>query len=417
MVETLVPHVESLDSSLDLYQEGYLFIKNRMDQLHTDLFTVNLLAQKVICISGSEAAGLFYNPDLFLRSGAAPKHVQKTLLGENAIQSMDGEEHLARKAVFLSLTSEEYQKKLVNLIQQEFPASVEKWEAADQVAVFCEAKSILCKAACRWTGVPLEDSEVSSRAEEFSAMVDGFGGIGPRYFKGKIARGRTEDWIGRMIDDVRSGKLKPEPDSGLSVMAMLKDANGIPVDAGTAAKELINLIRPVVAVATYIAFTALALHEHPEWKEKLMTEDDHAAEMFIREVRRYYPFTPFLGARVKKDFSWNQCEFKKGTLVLLDVYGTSHDERLWNNPNLFNPSRFQDKAVGPYEFIPQGGGDPATGHRCPGEGVVTEVMKAFLNFFVNDIRYEVPAQDFSFRLDRIPTRPESGFIITGVKGV
>jgi hypothetical protein len=121
MVETLVPHVESLDSSLDLYQEGYLFIKNRMDQLHTDLFTVNLLAQKVICISGSEAAGLFYNPDLFLRSGAAPKHVQKTLFGENAIQSMDGEEHLARKAVFLSLTSEEYQKKLVNLIQQELP--------------------------------------------------------------------------------------------------------------------------------------------------------------------------------------------------------------------------------------------------------------------------------------------------------
>ena len=417
MVETLVPHVESLDSSLDFYQEGYLFIKNRMDQLHTDLFTVNLLAQKVICISGSEAAGLFYNPDLFLRSGAAPKHVQKTLFGENAIQSMDGKEHLARKAVFLSLTSEEYQKKLVNLIQQEFPAFVEKWEAADQVTVFCEAKRILCKEACRWTGVPLEDSEVSSRAEEFSAMVDGFGGIGPRYFKGKIARGRTEDWIGRMIDDVRSGKLRPEPDSGLSVMTMLKDANGIPVDTGTAAKELINLIRPVVAVANYIAFTALALHEHPEWKEKLMTEDDTAAEMFIREVRRYYPFTPFLGAKVKKDFSWNQCEFKKGTLVLLDVYGTSHDERLWNNPNLFNPSRFQDKTVGPYEFIPQGGGDPATGHRCPGEGVVTEVMKTFLNFFVNDIRYEVPAQDFSFRLDRIPTRPESGFIITGVKGV
>ena len=33
--------------------------------------------------------------------------------------------------------------------------------------------------------------------------------------------------------------------------------------------------------------------------------------MFVQEVRRYYPFTPFLGARVKKDFVWNKCEFKE----------------------------------------------------------------------------------------------------------
>lgn len=414
---TVVPHVESLDSSPDLYHEGYLFIKNRTDQLHTDLFTVNLLAQKVICIGGSEAAELFYNPDLFLRNGAAPKHVQKTLFGENAIQSMDGKEHLARKAIFLSLTSEECQTKLANLVQQALLASVKGWEDAGRVTVFHEAKNVLCRAACQWAGVPLEDSEIGSRAEDFSAMIDGFGAIGPRYLKGKIARDRTENWIGRIIDDVRSGKLKSEPDSGLSVMAMLRDTNKIPVDTGMAAKELINLIRPIVAIATYIAFTALALHEHPEWKEKLMSEDEKAAEMFIQEVRRYYPFTPFLGARVKKDFLWKQCEFKKGMLVLLDVYGTNHDERLWDDPNLFNPSRFKNKAVGPYEFIPQGGGNPATGHRCPGEGIATEVMKTFLNFFVNDIHYEVPAQDFSFSLDRIPTRPKSGFIITGVKGV
>lgn len=414
---TVVPHVESLDSSPDLYHEGYLFIKNRTDQLHTDLFTVNLLAQKVICIGGSEAAELFYNPDLFLRNGAAPKHVQKTLFGENTIQSMDGKEHLARKAIFLSLTSEDCQTKLANLVQQALLASVKEWEDAGRVTVFHEAKNVLCRAACQWAGVPLEDSEIGPRAEDFSAMIDGFGAIGPRYLKGKIARDRTENWIGRIIDDVRSGKLRSEPDSGLSVMAMLKDTNEIPVDAGMAAKELINLIRPIVAIATYIAFTALALHEHPEWKEKLMSEDEKAAEIFIQEVRRYYPFTPFLGARVKKDFLWKQCEFKKGMLVLLDVYGTNHDERLWDDPNLFNPSRFKNKAVGLYEFIPQGGGDPATGHRCPGEGIATEVMKTFLNFFVNDIHYEVPAQDFSFSLDRIPTRPKSGFIITGVKGV
>lgn len=412
-----IPRAKALDSSLDLYNEGYLFIKNRIDQLHSDIFTVNLLAQKTICISGKEAAELFYDPELFQRKGVAPKHVQKTLFGENAIQSMDGKEHLARKSIFMSLASAENQKKITALVRQGLLESINKWENKNQIVIFNEAKCIICKAACTWAGIPLSESEINLRANDFSAMVDGFGGIGPRYYKGKIARGRTEDWIGRFIQDVRSGILNPEPDSGLFIMASLKDANGIQVDNSMAAKELINLIRPIVAVATYIAFTALALHEHPEFKDKLGSESDKAAEMFVQEVRRYYPFTPFLGARVKKDFSWNEYSIKKGTLVLLDIYGTNHDARLWENPNLFNPERFQNKVADPFDFIPQGGGDPSNGHRCPGEGIATEIMKTFLDFLINSIQYDVPAQDFSVNLSRIPTQPKSGFIISNIKRI
>lgn len=414
LIETaVVPHIDRLDCSLDLYREGYLFIKNKMEQLHTDIFTANLLGQKVICISGREAAELFYNPELFQRYGAAPKHVQKTLFGENTIQSMDGQEHLARKKVFLSLTSEDNEKKLGEQLQHALSECIDVWETKDQINIFNEAKSILCKAACRWAGVPLNESEISSRAEDFSAMVDGFGGIGPRYFNGKIARGKTEDWIGNLIDDVRSGSLNPEFNSGLLVMATLKDTNGALVSTGMAAKELINLIRPILAVSTYIAFAALALHEYPEWKLRLK-KDENSIELFIQEVRRFYPFTPFLGARIKKDFSWKQCEFSKGTLVILDVYGINHDQRLWDNPNHFDPERFQNRSADPFDFIPQGGGDPSAGHRCPGEGFVAIVLKTFLKFLVNDIRYEVPAQDYSFGLDRIPARPESGFIINNI---
>jgi fatty-acid peroxygenase len=32
-------------------------------------------------------------------------------------------------------------------------------------------------------------------------MVDGFGTIGTRYFKGKNARNRTEQWIAGLIDE------------------------------------------------------------------------------------------------------------------------------------------------------------------------------------------------------------------------
>jgi hypothetical protein len=51
--------------------------------------------------------------------------------------------------------------------------------------------------------------------------------------------------------------------------------------------------------------------------------------MFVQEVRRFYPFFPFVAAVVKKDFTWKGFEFKEGTLTFLDLYGTNHDPEVW----------------------------------------------------------------------------------------
>ena len=198
-------------------------------------------------------------------------------------------------------------------------------------------------------------------------------------------------------------------------MAFYKDINGNQLDSNMAGIELINVLRPIVAISTYITFLTLALHEYPECKEKLLTGDSKELHMFVQEVRRYYPFTPFIGARVKKDFVWNKCEFKKGMLVLLDVYGINHDPKIWDNPDKFCPKRFKNREDNLFDFIPQGGGDTAKGHRCPGEGITIEIMKATLDFIVNKIEYDVPNQNLSYDLGKIPTFPESGFVMSNIK--
>ena len=101
--------------------------------------------------------------------------------------------------------------------------------------------------------------------------------------------------------------------------------------------------------------------------------------------------------------------------MLLDIYGTNHDPKIWNNPYEFNPLRFKDRARNLYSFIPQGGGEYLTGHRCPGEAITLEIMKVFLDFFINKIEYRLPKQNLSYNLHRIPTLPESGFIISGIR--
>lgn len=410
-----VPKDHTVDNSLALMREGYQFIGNRIKQYQSDLFETRLLGEKVICMSGKEAAKIFYDSERFQRKGAAPKRVQQSLFGVGGVQTMDGEVHIHRKLLFMSLMTPEHQERLAELTMEKLEEASSGWSNAEDVVLFDEAEGILCKVACQWAGVPLKDTEVKDRANDFSAMVDAFGAVGPRHWAGRKARNRVEKWIREVIEDVRSGKLMAEEDSALHAIAFHKNLDGSKLDTQTAAVELINVLRPIVAIATFVTFTALALHEHSEYKDKLCKDDESDLKMFVQEVRRFYPFGPFLGARVKKGFIWNDCKFNEGMLVLLDVYGTNHDSRLWEKPYKFVPDRFKEWEGGLFDLIPQGGGDPFEGHRCAGEGITIEVMKACLDFLINKIRFDVPEQDLSYSMIRMPTLPESGFVMRSIR--
>ncbi|NCT24576.1 fatty-acid peroxygenase [Bacillus subtilis subsp. subtilis] len=410
-----IPHDKSLDNSLTLLKEGYLFIKNRTERYNSDLFQARLLGKNFICMTGAEAAKVFYDTDRFQRQNALPKRVQKSLFGVNAIQGMDGSAHIHRKMLFLSLMTPPHQKRLAELMTEEWKAAVTRWEKADEVVLFEEAKEILCRVACYWAGVPLKETEVKERADDFIDMVDAFGAVGPRHWKGRRARPRAEEWIEVMIEDARAGLLKTTPGTALHEMAFHTQEDGSQLDSRMAAIELINVLRPIVAISYFLVFSALALHEHPKYKEWLRSGNSREREMFVQEVRRYYPFGPFLGALVKKNFVWNNCEFKKGTSVLLDVYGTNHDPRLWDHPDEFRPERFSEREENPFDMIPQGGGHAEKGHRCPGEGITIEVMKASLDFLVHQIEYDVPEQSLHYSLARMPSLPESGFVMSGIR--
>lgn len=415
IIKEKVPEEQVIDNTIALAREGYLFIKNRMELYHTNIFETHLMGQKVICISGEEAVKIFYDQDKFQRKGAAPKRIQKTLFGMKAIQTMDGKEHAHRKALFMSLMTLAHEKKLSNLVREKWESNIKVWQGSEKVVIFEEAKNVLCSAACEWAGVPLQESEIRLRAEDFSAMVYAFGAVGPEHWRGRRARGRAEKWISEIIEQVRGNKLCCEPNSPLHTMAFYKELDGKLLDVKVAAVELINLLRPIVAISTFITFSALALHENPQYKRISVEDNNKELEMFVQEVRRFYPFGPFVGARVRRDFQWENYEFSKGTLVLLDIYGTNHDHKIWKNPNEFAPERFRQWQGNLFDFIPQGGGNPSNGHRCAGEGATIEIMKVTLDFLVNKIQYEVPEQDLSFSLVKMPTLPESGFIMCNIK--
>ena len=44
-------------------------------------------------------------------------------------------------------------------------------------------------------------------------------------------------------------------------------------------------------------------------------------------------------------------------------------------------------------------------------------MKASLDFLVNKIEYDVPNQNLSYSMERMPTLPESKFIMSNIRSV
>ena len=409
------PHEHMLDNSLALLKDGYDFIFKRRREMDSDIFQTRLLGQKAICIGGKEAAELFYDTSKFQRSGAIPKRIQKSLFGENAIQTLDGDAHRHRKMLFMSLMSRERLDVFMELLAEEWEAAADRWAQLEELELFGESQELLHRAACRWAGVPVEEKTARQRADDMGDMVEAFGAVGPRHAAGRRARRRTEDWLEGYILDLRAGEVKAPEDTAAYAMAFHRDLQDRELDARMAAIELINIVRPIVAIGRYVVFSAIALHEHPEYRAKLAADEGKYRQWFVQETRRYYPFTPFLGASVIHDFTWQGHEFEEGTMVLLDIYGTTHDPKLWEEPDTFKPERFEHWGGSPFDLIPQGGGDHRGGHRCAGEWLTIDAMAVSLEFLANRLEYEVPEQDLGLSLSRMPALPESRFVMKNVR--
>jgi fatty-acid peroxygenase len=301
---------------------------------------------------------------------------------------------------------------LVDRTVRAWDAAATRWSADPEIRLFDEAARVLMRGVSDWAGVPLPDRDLPARARDMVAMVDGFGSAGGRHVRALLARRRSEQWAAAVVAGARNRTDQLAPP--LRAVSEHRDPDGTLLPAHVAGIELLNLLRPTVAVSWYVAFAVHALDADPVLARTLAEADDEYAEAFVHELRRYYPFAPAVGARARGDVSFGGEQVPPGSLVLADVYGQHHDPALWDEPDRFRPERFLDRDLGEFELVPQGGGDPATGHRCAGERITIELLKALCRR-LGALEYELPPQRLDYSLRRIPTRPRSGCVLRRVR--
>lgn len=414
-----VPTRARVDRSLALLREGYRFVDRRRREgdgpTPSDrAVELRLLGQRTVLLGGRDAVRFFYDQTLFRRRDAIPRPLANTLFGKGAVHVHDGEAHLHRKAMFMRLLSTEQAVRVGAITDELWRVAVQRWRSEGRVVLFDEAVRVIGVGICRWAGLPLTPDNAPRRVRDLERIVDGFGSVGLPHAQARLARKRSEHWVKGVVADVRAGRLVAPPGSALDVVTSFTDLDGRPLDDRTAAVELLNMVRPSVAVAWFVAFSGLALHENPSWRARLAAgtgEDlDRDLEAFAHEVRRLYPFAPVVGARAARDLTWRGHSVPEGRLVLLDLHGMNHDPHVWPDPDRFDPGRFVGRQPDAFTYVPQGGADPHTGHRCAGERVTVELLKSAVRALVG-VRWDVPEQDLTYPLSRTPTRPRSGVVL------
>src|SRR3954452_18249618 len=118
------------------------------------------------------------------------------------------------------------------------------------------------RAVLAWAGIPLEE-DADARSRQLAAIVDGFGSAGLAYARAWRARLEADRWARRLVEDVRGGRRPATAGTALDAIA----SSELPSD--TAAGELLNGLRPTVAVAWLATFAALRLTDLPEWRARL----------------------------------------------------------------------------------------------------------------------------------------------------
>ncbi|MGW6569104.1 cytochrome P450 [Streptomyces sp. NPDC054975] len=411
------------DSTLSLLTHGYAWAPDlRRAHQGAPVVCTHLMGRPAALLHGRDAVAFFYEEDHTRRHDVLSASALDTLFGHGAVQTLDGMPHQARKQMLVSLLmSQDGVRALTERVERGWYDQASAWEEGRRVVLFDEVATVLAGAVCDWAGLSFPDGAEREIAADCVAVVDGFATVGPRHVRARRARHRQEQALAHAVTAVRGqaphpdGRVPPSRHAGrtaspLETVALHREPDGTLLDPQTAAVELLNIIRPTVAIAWYAAFAAHALHRHPDERERLGSEGRAYARAFAHEIRRFYPFAPFVGARAVRDLTFAGTKMTAGTLLLLDIYGHHHDPGLWKRPYDFAPARFLGREPAGDTLIPQGGGDVRTGHRCPGEDITVALLSTLAPALAA-LDFDVPQQDLMIPLSRIPTRPRSGFVM------
>ena len=410
-----------MDDAIGLLSRGYRLSSHIWQRVEPGrrAAPMTLLGRDAILVRGAEGVATFYDEKNVARHGAMPAIVQRVLFGVGSVHSLDGPRHRHRKSTFADIAYDDDQvERMTRHLHREWRAELADWRAGGRRSAYTAAVGAFGRAVMRWGDLPGTPAAQTRWAGRLAQIVDGFGTpYSPSILLAVANRRWSDRHTTRLIEAVRNAELTPRPGTALDEWAWHRDEEGALLTPRLAGVELQNSLRPMIAVARFVAFAAKELLARPEWRARIAAETHErgtlvggaAATAFAQEVRRTAPFVPMLPGWARRTVEVDGQRVDQGGQIVFDILGTDTDDLSWDRAGEFAPERFL--GISDYEampaFVPHGGGDVRTGHRCPGEKLAIAGLAAAVAA-LSDPGVRIVEYGLEVNLRRLPTMPASG---------
>ena len=175
--------------------------------------------------------------------------------------------------------------------------------------------------------------------------------------------------------------------------------------------------------ASALAWALYLLATHPDWQERLAAEADSVlsqhqdfaalgqlktARAVFREAMRLYPPVPMMVRETRCPETFRERQVAPGAQVVLSPWHLHRHERIWDNPDAFDPARFETENGREglrRAYIPFSAGSRV----CPGAGFAMVEGPLLLAMLAREYRFAAVA-------DRVPV-PEAHLTVRGRDGI
>ncbi len=244
---------------------------------------------------------------------------------------------------------------------------------------------------------------------------------GRRAMQGAISSLRSA--VATMVGERRSGVEAPD-DLMHRLMIAHEPETGAPMND----EQLIdNLLTFYLAghetTAMALTWTLYLLALSPEWTNTLKSEIARVAggapvaaehidrlvltQQVLKESMRVYPPVPLLSRQAATDVTIGSHAIKAGTSIVMPIYAIHRHRKLWQDPNLFDPTRFAPENEGKisrYQYLPFGAGPRI----CIGMAFAMIEATAMLATMLQTVRFE-PVEDHDpVPIARVTLHPKGG---------
>lgn len=407
-----------IGETLDLISDSRKFVKERR-QKYGEIFKTNILGQNTIYVIGSEAISfLLKGENQYIQTSLLPG--MKKLLG-NFISNQTGNIHKSRRQIiaqaFKPRALVDYHQTIIEITNE----YLRKWEKKESFSWYPELLDYTFDVACNFL-IGLPSASETPLKDCYQTFVTGLFSLStlplPWTNFGKAMKSREQ-----LLQDIEEiivnrQEEKEKKSDALTILLSAKDEDGNNLSLAELKDQILNLLfAGHSTLASALSSFCLLMAQHPEVLAKLRQEQEQIKEPISMETRPQMPYLdqvikevlrliPPVGGgfrRIIQDFELNGYYFPQGWSVIYEIAETHQDQKVWPEPEDFNPDRFAEGIKPkPFTHIPFGGGM----RECLGKELAQLEMKIFTALLVRNYQWSLlPNQDLSLELVPFP-RPK-----------